>query len=186
VNPAPYALWMAARSAGIVAYALAGAATLLGLAAATGALPRRLRPGARRLHEHLALAALAAVALHGGALLLDPWLRPGLLGVLIPLASAYRPLAVAAGVLAAYVLVVAAAAFYGRRRLPPGAWRRVHAAAPAAFGLGTLHALLAGSDAGTPWLPALAALLGVPIALLLALRLAGGGRAAPARSPASR
>ena len=44
-----------------------------------------------RLHEHLALAAIAAIALARAALLGDHWLKPGWRGITIPFALNYRP-----------------------------------------------------------------------------------------------
>ena len=43
------------------------------------------------LHEHLALTALAAIAVHGLALLGDHWLKPGWRGITIPFELSYRP-----------------------------------------------------------------------------------------------
>jgi hypothetical protein len=58
------------------------------------------------LHEQTALAGLVSIAVHGVTLLADPWLRPGLAGVLVPFASPHHPLFTAAGVVAGYLAVV--------------------------------------------------------------------------------
>jgi sulfoxide reductase heme-binding subunit YedZ len=167
-DPLHQLTWLAARSAGLVAWGLAGLATILGLAMAA----RKVERGAevRELHRHLTLAALIALAGHGLAIALDPFLKAGLTGVLVPLTIGYRPLAVAAGILAGWLLVAFAGSWYERRRLPRGAWRRLHRFAPAVLVISTVHALTAGSDAGTWWMTALAFALCGTAAALLALR----------------
>ena len=52
------------------------------------------------------MMSILAVVLHGVLLLADPWLRPGLAGILIPFASPYRPLAVALGIVGFYVTLL--------------------------------------------------------------------------------
>jgi hypothetical protein len=54
---------------------------------------------------------------HAVSLLLDPVLRPGLAGLLIPFAAPYRPVATALGQIAAYGMLALGATFYVRRRI---------------------------------------------------------------------
>jgi sulfoxide reductase heme-binding subunit YedZ len=166
------AIWLAARSAGLVAYALVGASTLLGLLQSTRTLTPRRRMALRPLHEALAVMSILAVLLHGALLLADPWLRPGLEGILIPFASPYRPLAVTLGVAGFYLALLVGPTYYVRRRLGGhGRWRAVHAFAPAAYALVTLHVILSASDASTVWLRFLVGALTGPILVLAGLRL---------------
>src|SRR3954454_14396501 len=92
------AAWLASRSAGLVAYGLVGATTLLGLLQSTRSFTPQRRMALRPIHEALAVMSILATVVHAALLLLDPWLAAGLSGVLIPFASPYRPLAVALGV----------------------------------------------------------------------------------------
>jgi DMSO/TMAO reductase YedYZ heme-binding membrane subunit len=157
--------WLSARSAGLVAWALAGLATVLGLAMAARLVDRG--PQVRDLHRHLTLATLIALAGHGVAIALDPFLKAGLLGILVPFTIGYRPLPVAVGILGGWLLVAFAGSWYLRRRLAPGAWRKLHRFAPLVLVASTVHALTAGSDAGTWWMTAAAfALCGTATALL--------------------
>jgi DMSO/TMAO reductase YedYZ heme-binding membrane subunit len=157
--------WLSARSAGLVAWALAGLATVLGLAMAARLVDRG--PQVRDLHRHLTLATVIALAGHGVAIALDPFLKAGLLGILVPFTIGYRPLPVAVGILGGWLLVAFAGSWYLRRRLAPGAWRKLHRFAPLALVASTVHALTAGSDAGTWWMTAAAfALCGTATALL--------------------
>src|SRR5205085_6788548 len=82
-DPLHQLVWLSARSAGLVAWALAGLATLLGLAMAARLVDRG--PQVRDLHRHLTLATLIAVAGHGLAIALDSFLKAGLVGIFVPL-----------------------------------------------------------------------------------------------------
>jgi len=173
-----YLWWLVSRASGVVAMVLISAAVLLGLAMSTKVLRR---PGVgkllMRLHEHLALVAFAAIAVHGLALLGDPWLRPGARGLLIPFTMSYRPLYTGMGILAGYLAALLGLSFYARRRIGAKRWRKLHRATLAVWGLALAHTLGAGSDAGAMWLRAVVLTPAVPIAHLTVLRVLGSRRA---------
>src|SRR4051812_39408165 len=146
-DPLHQLMWLAARSAGLVAWALAALATILGLAMAARRVDRG--PQVRELHNHLTLAALIALAGHGVAIALDPWLKGGVVGVLVPFTTGYRPLAVATGILGGWLLAAFAGSWYLRRSIGAGTWRRLHRFAPGVLVASTPPALTPGSDAGT-------------------------------------
>ena len=98
VVPADHAWWLISRASGLLALALVTASVALGLTMA-GRLRRGRGP--RVAHEQLALAAIAAIAVHGITLLGDAWLRPGITGLAIPFQLGYRPLYTGLGVIAA-------------------------------------------------------------------------------------
>jgi len=184
-DPTPYLWWLISRASGIVALGLVTIAVLLGLTMSTKLLRR---PGVGRtllrLHEHVALVGLAAIALHGLALLGDPWLRPSLRGLAVPFAMSYRPLFTGLGVLAAYLAALLGLSFYARRRIGVKRWRRLHRATVLVWVLGVIHTLGAGSDAATPWLRAFVLLPAIPIVYLTVLRsLQGRARGAAQRPP---
>ena len=185
-SPGPYLWWLVSRASGIVALALISVSVLLGLTMATRVLRR---PGVGRilvrLHEHVALAGLAAIAIHGLALLGDPWLRPTPDSLAVPFTLSYRPLFTGLGVVAGYLAAVLGLSFYARRRIGTRLWRRLHRATVIVWLLGVAHTLGAGSDASTPWLRALMLLTGLPIVYLATLRILGAGRP-PARTKLAR
>jgi sulfoxide reductase heme-binding subunit YedZ len=181
-DPLDYGWWLASRSAGIVAYLLLSAAVLLGLAMALRLGSPGFRRGARGIHERLALLALGATAAHGLLLLGDPWLKPGMSGVLVPFASSYRPFWTGIGVLAAYLAAGLSLTYYARRRLGTRRWRLAHRFIPIAWAMAAIHVAGSGTDAVSLWLQ-------VPLALTAALALALLGErwlAAPRRAPAMR
>jgi methionine sulfoxide reductase heme-binding subunit len=175
VRPEPlhYVWWLISRASGVVALVLVSLSVLMGLSMAARAIAR---PGYKRtvarLHENVALAALAAVALHGFSLLGDGWLHPGLRGIAIPFAMSYRPPFTAAGILAGYLLVLIGPSFYLRRRIGAGRWRKLHRFSAAAWALAVVHTMGSGSDASAVWLRAVVLAPVAPVAYLLVLRVA--------------
>lgn len=192
-DPSRYVFWLAARSAGIVAFVLVATSVVLGLYMAAN-LGRR--PGYKRVlvkaHEQVALAALVAIAAHGLLLLGDKWLRPGIGGIAIPFTMPYRPIWTGIGMVAGYLAFALGLTFYARRRIGAARWRKTHRLMPLVYAMGAAHALGAGSDGGGVWLQTLVAVTALPIAGLLAMRHRPRrpARARPARraepSPASR
>jgi len=190
-DPLDYGWWLASRSAGLVAYALLSASVLLGLAMALRLGSPRLRRDARALHERLALLALGATAAHGLLLLADPWLQPGLRGLLVPFATEYRPLWTGLGVLAGYLAAGLSLTYYARRRLGTRRWRQAHRFIPLAWALAAVHVAGAGTDAVSLWLQVPLALSAALVLALLAERLlrarhsARSAAAAPPPAPAA-
>src|SRR5579883_348379 len=152
-QPLQYLWWLVSRASGIVALVLIAASVAIGLAMAGKVLrqPKRKR-AAMRLHEHTTLTALAAVAVHGLALLGDKWLKPGWRGISIPFAISYRPGWVAAGIFAGYIAALIGPSFYIRKRIGTKRWRKLHRVAIVVWVLSAAHALGAGSDAPKLWL----------------------------------
>ena len=145
LTQAPVA-WYVARAAGLVAFGALTLSVWLGLAMSTRLLGPRRHKSLFGWHQTLAWTGLSMLALHAGALLLDPTLHFGLASVLAPFASAWRPVAVAAGVVAGWLTLVLAVSFRLRKRIGQRGWRRLHYASFAAFTLALGHALTAGTD----------------------------------------
>jgi methionine sulfoxide reductase heme-binding subunit len=163
-DPLSYGWWLAARSAGVVAYVLLSAGVVLGVAMALRVAPPRLRPALRAAHERVAIIALVAVAAHGLFLLADRWLKPGVLGVLVPFATPYRPFWTGLGIIAAYLAAGLSLSYYARRHIGGRRWRQAHRFVPIAWALAAVHVIGAGTDAGSLWLE-------VPLALTISLCL---------------
>ncbi len=139
--------WYTARASGIVAWALVTASVLWGLALASR-LVRRPKPAwVLDLHRFLGGAALVFVVVHLAALSLDQYVGFGPTDLFVPMASVWKPGAVAWGIVALYVLVAVEVTSLLMRRLPRKVWRAVHLTSFAAFGCITVHSVLAGSDA---------------------------------------
>jgi methionine sulfoxide reductase heme-binding subunit len=171
-EPLHYLWWLVSRASGVVALLLISLSVLIGLAMAAKVLRRPgLKRAVARLHEHLALSALGAIALHGFSLLGDHWLRPGLGGITVPFAMGYRPAFTGTGIIAGYLAILVGPSFYLRRRLGAGRWRKLHRATVAVWALAVIHTLGAGSDGSKPWLRCVVLVPTAPVVYLLALRV---------------
>jgi len=144
--------WLASRASGLVALVLVTFSVFLGLTMA-GKVMRR--PGLSKrlmaLHEQTALAGLVAIAVHGIALLGDPWLHPGVSGIAVPFTMGFRPLFTGLGIVGGYLAALLGLSYYVRRRIGAKLWRKAHRATVLVYLLGLVHALGAGSDASTIW-----------------------------------
>ncbi len=185
VEPIHYIWWLVSRSAGVVALGMVSVSVLIGLAMATRIVSSpSLRRRLPRLHEHVALVALSAIALHGLSLLGDSWLHAGWRGLLIPFDLHYRPLYTGLGIIAGYLAALLGPSFYLRRRIGTALWRRLHRATVAVWILGVVHTLGAGTDGAALWMRAVLLLTGAPIVFLVLLRVLGYGRSAGSTQPA--
>lgn len=179
-DPIEYGWWLSSRAAGVVAFALISLSVLLGLSMAN----RLVRVKTLlKLHEHLALAGLVAIAVHAITLLGDSWLNPGAKGLLVPFAMEHKPLFTGLGVLAAYLATFLGLTYYTRKRIGPRRWRKMHRLTVLVCLLGVVHTLGAGSDASAPWMRAILFATAAPILFLFVLRVLPADPA-PARNRA--
>jgi methionine sulfoxide reductase heme-binding subunit len=147
----PQTLWYLSRAAGIVALLMLSASVLMGVVLATDLFPRWRRT-AWLLDLHRWLAGLTAffVVGHLAALMADTHVHFGLRAVTVPFASTWRPTAVAAGVIAAWLLLAIEGTALAMKRLPKWAWRDLHVVSYCVFWAVCIHAAFAGTDASRP------------------------------------
>jgi sulfoxide reductase heme-binding subunit YedZ len=138
--------WLVARAAGLVALALLTVSVTLGLALSTKLLGGRRGKLVLGWHQTIMWTAVAMLGLHGGALAIDPVMRFGFVGVLVPGAAPWRPIPVAAGIVTGWLMLALAASFHVRRRIGQRRWRLLHYASFGAFAIGLYHALNVGTD----------------------------------------
>jgi methionine sulfoxide reductase heme-binding subunit len=144
--------WILARASGLTAYALMTMTVLAGLAVKSRPFGRAVKAAsATDTHRFLSLLALGAVAMHGGALVLDRTVHVNMTTLLVPGASGYRPLATAAGVVSAELAALIVVSFPLRKRIGVRMWRRLHWLTFAIFVLATAHGLAAGTDSVRSW-----------------------------------
>ena len=166
-------IWITTRAAGVVALVASTASVVLGLALAgrVGARKRRgILGDVRVLHQTLGIATVAALAIHVGTLMLDPWLQPSVAEVAVPFTLDYRPLWTGLGIIAGYGLLVAGLSGYLRGRAGTR-WNMIHRFAGVTWVLSIAHTLGAGTDSGTAWLLAVVLLCVVPVLALFVMRI---------------
>ncbi len=144
--------WLIARASGVTAYLLLTLSVLAGVVLRSRPFGRAVKAAAvMDLHRLLASLGLASLGVHGTALLLDRTVRMPVVGLFLPGASPYRPLAVAFGVVAAELMALVAVSFSVRKLIGQRKWRLLHWSTYGIFVLATAHGLLAGSDSAQPW-----------------------------------
>ncbi|MDT9692977.1 2Fe-2S iron-sulfur cluster-binding protein [Streptomyces sp. P9(2023)] len=180
----PQLWWHLARVGGLMSWWLLSATVLWGLLMSTRVLGPRVVPARLfDLHRFLSGLSLAFLTVHLLALVADSWVDIGLLQLLIPFTSDYRPAAVAWGVTALYLLAAIEVTSLLKHRIPHRWWRYVHASTFAVFVLTTVHALTAGTDRTTVWWTALA--LAAAVGFLSLYRLLAGRRTGGGDAPAT-
>ena len=123
----------------MTSWALAAVTLICGLLLSTRLFTTWPRPAwILDIHRTLGGLTLAFVGVHMVGLFADGYIHFGPAQLLIPLASTWRPGAVASGIVALYLLIA----------VEVTSLLRQHLAGIGVFPLGTIHALTAGTDAG--------------------------------------
>ena len=111
----PHLYWIASRAAGIAALLLSSISVCIGLLMG-GRMLRGRGPDLRVTHEALSLATLAALAVHGLALIGDAYLHPSLADVAVPFLGGYKTLWTTTGIVAFWGMLILGASYYARVR----------------------------------------------------------------------
>ena len=140
-------LWFATRGAGAVSLMMLTASVCFGMVVVTrfqhAEWPRFFN---YEMHRRISLLSIVFLAVHILAAVFDPFTSLGLGAALVPLASTYRPIPVALGVVALYLFVALIATSLLRKHIGQKTWRAVHWASYAMWPLAVLHGLTAGTD----------------------------------------
>lgn len=175
--------WYLARATGIVAWALAAGSVLWGMALSTRALgPKPKAPWLLDLHRFLGALTVFFVVGHVAALVADSYVDIGPRDILVPMASSWRPLPVAFGVVAMYLLVAVEVTSLLKRRIPKRVWRAVHLSSYVVYLAASVHFLAAGSDAASVIARVGVVVTGSVMTFFLVYLIIGPGRAASVRS----
>jgi sulfoxide reductase heme-binding subunit YedZ len=169
-------LWFATRGSGIVSLILFSIVACLGLLAVartqSSRWPRFLTV---ELHRNLALLSVSFVAIHVVTAVLDPFTSLGVAAAIVPLASSYRPLAVALGVISVDLTLAVIVTSLLRERIGQRLWRAVHWASYASWPLAVAHTITAGSDSFATWMLGVTGVCAIAVGACLSWRLTAGG-----------
>src|ERR1039457_2286626 len=168
VDPTHQVFWFASRAFGIVAMLLLGVSVAVGLAM-SGRLAHRpgLPAKLKHFHESATLVTLGLIVAHGGLLLFDSYLPPGLAGV----ALSYRPLFTGVGIIAGWLAAILGLSFYARKRIGVKTWRFMHRFTIVVYLLALVHVIGAGTNGTSLWMIGMLTGLTAPIVFAFTYRM---------------
>jgi sulfoxide reductase heme-binding subunit YedZ len=141
------ALWYASRATGVVSLLLLTAVVLLGvLVNRQGRLPGLPRFVVTGLHRNLSLLGVAFVAIHVITAVLDPYVTIGIVSIVIPFASAYKPLWLGLGAISLDVVLALILTSLARARMSRRLWRSLHWLSYVAWVSALVHSLGSSND----------------------------------------
>jgi predicted ferric reductase len=146
-------IWDIARAGGFTTYVLLTLAVVVGLALSThiqspSRWPRLLNS---ELHNFLTLLSTIFLVVHILATWIDPFTKFNWNEILIPLASHYRPIWMAFGIVALYLGIAIGISTWLRPHIGYKLWRQLHVLTLGIFALASIHGIGTGSDTQTPW-----------------------------------
>jgi predicted ferric reductase len=169
VNPQIW--WLVSRSSGIIAWALVSLSVCWGLFISTKAVAKASSPAwLLDFHRYLGGLCIVFTAVHMVGLAADNYVTFGWAELFVPMASGWKPGAVAFGIVGFYLLVAIEATSLAMRRLPRRLWRWIHRSSFPLYVVATYHGIRAGTDHENQWFR-LAALASINVVLFLTLVL---------------
>ena len=143
----PKLTWYVSRASGLVTWTLCAAAILWGLVLSSKLIRRRGLPAwLLDLHRYLGTLALVFCGIHVTALVADSYVHFSWREVLLPMASQWRPGAVAWGVVSMYLLIAIQVTSALRSRISKRVWHTIHLSSFLLFGAGSIHGIRSGAD----------------------------------------
>ena len=165
-------LWFTTRGWGAVSLLMLTASVCFGLVTVarlgSDGWPRFLN---LEMHRRVSLISIVFLVVHVLAAVFDPFAKLGFAAAIVPLASTYRPLPVALGVISMYLFIALIVTGLLRNRMPQPLWRTIHWSSYAMWPLAVLHSVLSGSDTGSLWMLAIDGVCFALVAVCLVLRV---------------
>ncbi|HXR27125.1 MAG TPA: ferric reductase-like transmembrane domain-containing protein [Candidatus Baltobacteraceae bacterium] len=160
------------RATGVVALILLTGTMVLGILTA-GRVKTRSWPAFAQadLHKRISLLAMVFLALHVLTAFLDTYVNVGWAALVVPFASAYRPLWTGLGTVGVDLMAAVAVSSALRQRISARTWRALHWLAYGSWPLSMAHSLGMGTDAATLWMDAIAGLCTASVLAALAWRI---------------
>jgi hypothetical protein len=148
----PSPLWYVTRGTGLVALILLTGSVALGvITTSRWHGPGWPRFASLQLHRNVSLLAVALLVVHIVTAELDIFAPVGWLAVVVPFASAYRPVWLGLGTVAFDLLLAVIVTSLLRARLGYRTWRAVHWLAYVSWPVAMAHGLGTGTDARIGW-----------------------------------
>jgi sulfoxide reductase heme-binding subunit YedZ len=180
VAAAPSSYWFVTRATGATALVLLTLSVALGVANVRRMELANLRFVVDALHRNVSLLAAVFVGLHVLTTLLDGYAPIGVVDVVIPFHSAYRPLWLGLGTVAFDLAAAVTITSLVRHRVGYRAWRATHWLVYLSWPLALLHSYGTGTDPKAHWM---LVLTGLCVATVLGAAIARVSAGWPAHLP---
>ncbi|HVC69983.1 MAG TPA: ferric reductase-like transmembrane domain-containing protein [Acidimicrobiales bacterium] len=165
-------MWYTMRATGVVALVLLSGTMVLGLLTAARFRTQSWPAFANAdLHKRISLLAMVFLAIHVLTAVLDSYVHVGWAALVVPFASAYRPLWTGLGTVGVDLMAAVAISSALRQRIKARTWRAIHWLAYGSWPVAMAHSLGTGTDASKLWMDALAALCSLSVLSALAWRI---------------
>lgn len=170
------AAWYLMRGSGVITLVLLTGVFVLGIATTKHWRGRSL-PGFAvvSLHRSISLLAVVFLGVHVATAIVDPYAAVGVAAIVIPFVAGKSAFWVGLGAVSLDLTLALIVTSVLRARVGPRVWRAVHWAAYLSWPLALFHSLGVGSDTGTLWLRAVAALCIGSVVAAVAWRLQRAG-----------
>lgn len=170
--PSPY--WFVTRATGVVALVLLTGAAALGVAGVRRIQLANARFVLDELHRSVSLLAVAFVGVHVATTLLDGFAPIGIIDVIVPFRSAYRPIWLGLGTVGFDLAAAVTVTSLLRDRVGYRAWRAIHWLAYLSWPLALVHSYGTGSDPKAHWMLLLTGLCVVVMLTAVVARVTAG------------
>jgi sulfoxide reductase heme-binding subunit YedZ len=179
LDPTPI-FWYLSRTSALLAYILLFINITLGIGLKTRYFDRIAAPWQKLdLHHFTAFLALSFILLHIFSLLGDQYLNFDLTQLLVPMASPFRPVWTALGVLAFYILIIVMLSSIVSKLIGRKAWRVLHYLSYAAFFAILFHGIRSGTETQFLWAQELYVATGAIAVFMFLWRFLVGGKRVP-------
>ena len=181
----PQVWWFVSRSSGMIAWLLLTLSVCWGLFISTKAVAKASSPAwLLDFHRYLGGLAVVFTGVHLAGLAADNYVTFGWADMFVPMATDWKPGAVAFGIVGFYLLLAIEITSLLMKRIPRGLWKWVHRSSFVLYFVATYHGIAAGTDHENDWFR-IAALASINIVMFLTIVLILAGRRArmqPVRS----
>jgi hypothetical protein len=170
--PSPY--WFTTRATGAVALVLLSASVALGVASVRRMELAHQRFVVEALHRSVSLLAVVFVVLHVVTTLLDGFAPIGVLDVVIPFRSAYRPVWLGLGTVGFDLAAAVTITSLIRHRVGYRGWRATHWLVYVSWPLALVHSYGTGTDPKAGWMLIVTGLCVVVVLAAVIARVSAG------------
>jgi hypothetical protein len=174
VAAAPSSYWFITRASGAMALVLLTGSVALGVASVRRMEVANLRFVVGALHRSVSLLAVVFVLLHVLTTLLDGFTPIGVLDVVIPFRSAYRPVWLGLGTVALDLAAAVTITSLIRHRIGLRGWRATHWLVYISWPLALVHSYGTGTDPKAHWMLVVSGMCVIAVLAAVIARVSAG------------